>query len=435
MAEKIFCTECGKEMDPSSAFCTNCGATLTKPQAQEQNVMAGGNAAAIASHEDLGDDAMANNNVMGSINKTTTHTSNTAIDNSSVDNSVSSTTSNVNNTVTSTDNSTVHNNTTIVMGGKDEPEFCEVCGNPFEGKHARCPQCGKRICFNCKVKGKNRCTTCEKKAVAEYRMAYQELFYASNGHIGDAARRMMNRKAQELGMDHTHFMNTSGLDDDNHYSTVRDMASLLKYCIQDETFREVFSSASYVSTPLASYPGGLPMSSTIWSAVDSYGYYVPGLQGGKTGFTYLAGHCLAWWAELNDMTLIGVTAHADTGMYDPSHIDDLSTVLIRMESWQKQSLLQKGDTLHTVTVHHKKSDEEIAVYAPETVILDIPEGSAETVCTFPDEITAGLYPEDVYGTYAITQDGKVLYRTDLMVRIPREKSGFARFVLWLKSIF
>lgn len=198
MAEKIFCTECGKEMDPSSAFCTNCGATLTKPQAQEQNVMAGGNAAAIASHEDLGDDAMANNNVMGSINKTTTHTSNTAIDNSSVDNSVSSTTSNVNNTVTSTDNSTVHNNTTIVMGGKDEPEFCEVCGNPFEGKHARCPQCGKRICFNCKVKGKNRCTTCEKKAVAEYRMAYQELFYASNGHIGDAARRMMNRKAQEL---------------------------------------------------------------------------------------------------------------------------------------------------------------------------------------------------------------------------------------------
>ena len=246
---------------------------------------------------------------------------------------------------------------------------------------------------------------------------------------------MMNRKAQELGMDHTHFMNTSGLDDDNHYSTVRDMASLLKYCIQNETFREVFSSASYVSTPLASYPGGLPMSSTIWSAVDSYGYYVPGLQGGKTGFTYLAGHCLAWWAELNGMTLIGVTAHADTGMYDPSHIDDLSTVLIRMEGWQKQSLLQKGDTLHTVTVHHKKSDEEIAVYAPETVILDIPEGSAETVCTFPDEITAGLYPEDVYGTYAITQDGKVLYRTDLMVRIPREKSGFARFVLWLKSIF
>jgi hypothetical protein len=87
------------------------------------------------------------------------------------------------------------------MGGKNEPEFCEVCGNPFDGKHARCPKCGKRICFDCKTKGKNRCVECEKKAVNEYRMAYQELMFTTNGNIGVAGRQMMNRKAQELDVE------------------------------------------------------------------------------------------------------------------------------------------------------------------------------------------------------------------------------------------
>ena len=105
------------------------------------------------------------------------------------------------NNTSSVDNSTVNNNTTIVMGGKNEPEFCEVCGNPFDGKHARCPKCGKRICFDCKTKGKNRCVECEKKAVNEYRMAYQELMFTTNGNIGVAGRQMMNRKAQELDVE------------------------------------------------------------------------------------------------------------------------------------------------------------------------------------------------------------------------------------------
>ena len=248
--------------------------------------------------------------------------------------------------------------------------------------------------------------------------------------------RLMNQKAAELGMANTSFMNTSGLDDENHYTTVREMAVLLQYCIQNETFCDIFSTASYVTSPLASYPGGMPMSSTIWSTVDSYGYYMPGFIGGKTGFTYIAGHCLAYWAELNGMKLIGVTAHADTDMYEPSHIDDASTVLVRMENWQRSVLLEKDQVIHTVTVHHKKSDETIEVRAPLTEVLDIPaDESVQMNCTIPAEVNAGLHEEKLYGNFSITQGDRVLYSEDLAVVIPREKSGFARFVLWLRSIF
>jgi outer membrane biosynthesis protein TonB len=54
------------------------------------------------------------------------------------------------------------------------------------------------ICFDCKVKGKNRCVECEKKAVNDYRLAFQQLLLTTGGNLGTAGRQMMNQKAREL---------------------------------------------------------------------------------------------------------------------------------------------------------------------------------------------------------------------------------------------
>ena len=48
---------------------------------------------------------------------------------------------------------------------------------------------------------------------------------------------MMNTKANELGLDGTHFTNAYGLHDDNHYSTAYDLAKLMQYCIKNNDFR------------------------------------------------------------------------------------------------------------------------------------------------------------------------------------------------------
>ena len=177
MNKERFCPECGEKIEADERFCQNCGSEIPveespiqKPAADTPVVGAGARA-----------------NIMGGIHQaSTTHT------NVNTSNHVN--TSNVDNS------STVNNNTTYVMNEKKK-EFCEVCGNPLEERHAKCPKCGKEICIDCKVKGKPRCIECEKKALNEYRVAFQQLLLTTNGNLGVAGRQMMDQKARELDVE------------------------------------------------------------------------------------------------------------------------------------------------------------------------------------------------------------------------------------------
>ena len=104
---------------------------------------------------------------------------------------------------------------------------------------------------------------------------------------------LMNRKAGELGMKHTHFANCTGLTSSEHYSSAADLAVLLQAALNNETFRTVFTTGQYTSSVTAQHPKGLYMASTLLSRLD--GGEVTGGQilGGKTGYTDAAGLCLA----------------------------------------------------------------------------------------------------------------------------------------------
>ena len=206
MSEKKFCHECGYAMDIDAKTCPECGFDMTEPAkepSQEPALAVEPANVGVPNGSVIGAGARAN--VTGGVH-TNTNT-NTQVNTNTNTNTVNKTqnilqnqrTTNANIQTSNVDNSSVVNNTTIVMdGGKKEPEFCEVCGVPFDGKHARCPKCGKMICFDCKVKGKNRCVECEKKAVNDYRLAFQQLLLTTGGNLGTAGRQMMNQKAREL---------------------------------------------------------------------------------------------------------------------------------------------------------------------------------------------------------------------------------------------
>ncbi|MCI9516609.1 MAG: D-alanyl-D-alanine carboxypeptidase [Lachnospiraceae bacterium] len=122
---------------------------------------------------------------------------------------------------------------------------------------------------------------------------------------------LMNRKAAELGMENTHFVNASGLHDPGHYTTAADMAKLMEYALRNDTFKEIASSAWHSTEPTDMHPDGITVYNTLFGSMTEEIRDSGIITGGKTGYTGEAGLCLASFAEINGETFILVTAGAD----------------------------------------------------------------------------------------------------------------------------
>ena len=136
----------------------------------------------------------------------------------------------------------------------------------------------------------------------------------------------MNRTAQELGMDHTHFVNASGLHHPDHQSTAADLALLLDTALDNSLFRQVFTTHEHLAYG-SDHPSGLLLQSTLWSRIDWEGGEDWTLLGGKTGDTIPAGQCLASLAEKDGEEYILITAGAPgDGTTAPYHLLDAYTI-------------------------------------------------------------------------------------------------------------
>ena len=111
---------------------------------------------------------------------------------------------------------------------------------------------------------------------------------------------MMNEKVAELGLKNTHFMNPTGLHDENQYSTCHEIALILEYALRDDFMRTVLSTYKYTTEKTPQHPDGITLYSTMQSRM--YGNEAPGMfiLGGKTGYTTEAGNCLASYAVKYD---------------------------------------------------------------------------------------------------------------------------------------
>ncbi len=127
--------------------------------------------------------------------------------------------------------------------------------------------------------------------------------YVLGGNPGNFSE-IMNNRAAEIGMNNSHFVTASGLDDKNHYSTAYDMALLASECIKNPEFRFICSR----KTARLTY-GNPPYLRTLtnhnrllWRYSDCIGI--------KTGFTKKSGRCLVSAAERNGIILVAVTLNA-----------------------------------------------------------------------------------------------------------------------------
>ncbi len=122
---------------------------------------------------------------------------------------------------------------------------------------------------------------------------------------------LMNKKCEELGLKNTHFVNASGLFDENQYTTPLEMAMIMKYAMSNEICAKVLSTYQYTTEATPQHPEGILLTSTMFSRM--YGTEVEGvtIMAGKTGYTDEAKTCLVSYAEKNGHHYVAVTASAD----------------------------------------------------------------------------------------------------------------------------
>ncbi len=114
--------------------------------------------------------------------------------------------------------------------------------------------------------------------------------------------RMMTRRAREIGMKNTNFVNPSGLDDPDHYTTPYDMALLMAEALRNSDFRRLTmrktAAVSFIKpkNKITAYSNHNRLLSTYRHCI-----------GGKTGYTQAAGRCLVSAAKKDGLTLIAVT--------------------------------------------------------------------------------------------------------------------------------
>ena len=128
---------------------------------------------------------------------------------------------------------------------------------------------------------------------------------------------LMNEKAAALGLTNTHFMNTSGLHDENHYSTAREIALILQAALQNETCAEILRAENYRASQTEQHPAGLAMTNKFLYRVH-HEYQTGGAQitAAKTGYTAEAMNCCASSGTTPDgRDVICVTTNAWTGEF------------------------------------------------------------------------------------------------------------------------
>lgn len=195
----------------------------------------------------------------------------------------------------------------------------------------------------------------------------------------DAFVERMNARAAELGCTGTHFANTHGLPDENHYTTAHDMALIYREALSHELFAEVSGTVSYtVAATNVSEARELSNTNSLINEHASYypGYYYEYAKDGKTGHTSAAGYCLVSSAEKDGIHVLaavlgGQATENGSGGYNYSNFADSVTLYNwAFENFSSREILSSSELITEVPVA-MAADDGKATLRPNTVLTAV----------------------------------------------------------------
>jgi serine-type D-Ala-D-Ala carboxypeptidase (penicillin-binding protein 5/6) len=228
---------------------------------------------------------------------------------------------------------------------------------------------------------------------------------------------LMNRKARELGLTGTHYRNPHGLDEPGHVSTARDVATLLQVALRNRVIRR------YAGASRATLSDGRVVEST-----DNLITTVPGIVGGKTGHTSLAGWSQVAFARVGG---VGITAAVLGEPSEGSRDADLAALLrFGLASYRPSRVVDPGRTYASVPVGWGL--ERLRLVAPRAVVRPAPldRPLVERVVV-PAVAALPVQAGQRLGTLVVTDGGRVVARSPLVASTARAEPGALAKAGWL----
>lgn len=176
--------------------------------------------------------------------------------------------------------------------------------------------------------------------------------------------KLMNKRALELGMKDTNYMNTSGTHDDRHYTTAYDMAILAREAMKNEAFREIVKTEVYIIPPTEQYTEERRLSNSNKLLQKNSSYYYKYATGLKTGFTNPAKLCLVSSAEKNGLNLICVALGGESvNNQDSRFIDSKALFEYGFSKYKSEVVVSTGSIVADAPIRSAKGENKVLLEA------------------------------------------------------------------------
>ena len=226
----------------------------------------------------------------------------------------------------------------------------------------------------------------------------------------------MNEKAKEIGMNSTSFANPIGADDPNNYSTVYDVALMMKYALDNDIIKDLMSRYKYTIKD-----GSITVHNALFVLANLYGLDVSKIAGGKTGMTGDAGYCLATYSNNEENPLICIVLGCDIISGRLPHIEDSQNLYNYVdENYVLKNIIQKGEKIIALpTYHSTKSSIQVSASNNIGIYMNKDENIEEDKITIEysgiDILSSDNKKGDIVGKAHISYKDKYIGCVDIVL--------------------
>ena len=240
---------------------------------------------------------------------------------------------------------------------------------------------------------------------------------------------LMNSYAASLGMDNTIFQNSTGLPDDNHFSSAKDLATLTSHFINKFPYEySLYKEKQFTFNNIKQ----LNRNKLLWRDESSDGV--------KTGHTQSAGYCLVGSAQRGDMRLITVVAGSKSD--NDRFLSSQRLLEYGFRFFATQKVLNANQEYKNITIWGGQED-RLGIGVLEDTSITLPRSSFKDLKVnykYSNNLQAPISIGQKVGTLEITSGEEIVLVSELVALKDIAAKGFfgrlwSKFVLWIFSLF